>query len=148
MLTAPVQFTAKDLQIQSVGTFHALRVETTFALPPDLPIGHYFVSVCNVGCRKGIGDLVGGPLAVGVERAVGHPPQLARRRPVVRALPGDAAGSPGGCGRAGTRGCHHAHVMLADDRLPSTTVVPTTVVTTTVVPIDDRRADNSPRSRP
>ena len=66
VLTAPVQFSAKDLPIQSVGIFHAVRVETTFVLPPDLPIGHYHVAVCNPGCKRGIGDLVGGPLAVGV----------------------------------------------------------------------------------
>ncbi|HUP71847.1 MAG TPA: hypothetical protein VM282_02255 [Acidimicrobiales bacterium] len=64
-LTAPVQFTSKTLSA-SFGIYHELRVETTFVLPPDLPDGHYNVVVCNTGCKKGIGDLIGGPLAVGV----------------------------------------------------------------------------------
>jgi hypothetical protein len=66
VLTAPVQFSNKVLQM-SFGALEQVRIETTFVLPADLPPGQYMVAVCNVGCKKGIGDLVGGPLPVGVD---------------------------------------------------------------------------------
>jgi hypothetical protein len=66
VLTAPVQFSNKVLQM-SFGKLEQVRIETTFVLPADLPPGQYMVAVCNVGCKKGIGDLVGGPLPVGVD---------------------------------------------------------------------------------
>lgn len=67
VLTAPVRFSGTAPLRLSFGSVAQVRVETTFALPADFPPGEYMVSVCNTGCQKGIGDLIGGPLWVGVD---------------------------------------------------------------------------------
>ncbi len=45
----------------------ALRVTLTATVPDHLAAGHYSLLTCNDGCVKGLGDLAGGTLNVGVD---------------------------------------------------------------------------------
>ncbi len=55
------------------------RVSLTFVVPEDVPAGHYQLVTCNAGCTKGLGELAGGTLNVGVDPV----------QPVVREWPPD-----------------------------------------------------------
>jgi hypothetical protein len=44
-----------------------LRVRLSFRLPSSLPPGSYGVAYCNDPCTTGLGDLIGGRLAVGLD---------------------------------------------------------------------------------
>ena len=65
------------LSVQPRG--RTLRVSITFLVPDHLATGLYYVTYCNDPCTTGLGDLIGGSLAVGVD-----PP-----RPVQRTWPPD-----------------------------------------------------------
>lgn len=53
------------LSIQSRG--RALRVSISFPVPHHLAAGLYTVTYCNDPCTTGLGDLIGGSVAVGVD---------------------------------------------------------------------------------
>lgn len=46
-----------------------LRVSISFPVPPHLAAGLYTVTYCNDPCTTGLGDLIGGSVAVGVDPA-------------------------------------------------------------------------------
>lgn len=53
------------LSIQARG--RALRVSISFPVPHHLAAGLYTVTYCNDPCTTGLGDLIGGSVAVGVD---------------------------------------------------------------------------------
>ena len=55
--------------VQTTGRtdYAAYRVSLRFRLPSNLPAGRYGVIYCNATCMKGLGDLIGGVIFVGID---------------------------------------------------------------------------------
>jgi len=47
--------------------YAAYRASVQFRLPSDLPAGRYGVIYCNATCTKGLSDLIGGVIFVGID---------------------------------------------------------------------------------
>jgi hypothetical protein len=71
---APFTPAATDLPIGELlvvpaggGGLGMYRVSVEFEIPNDLPAGHYGLNYCNASCTKGLTDLVGGQVFIGIE---------------------------------------------------------------------------------
>lgn len=98
------------------------RVSLTFEVPDDLVAGHYQLVTCTERCAKGLGDLAGGTLNVGLDPV----------QPIVREWPPtepEIANLP-----AGARTTWPAAAFQASRTSPGPVGLPTAPVTTTTAP--------------
>lgn len=65
----PTDLRLGQLAVEPTGRtdYAAYRVSIQFRFPTDLPVGRYAVSYCNATCTKGLTDLIGGVIFVGVD---------------------------------------------------------------------------------
>jgi hypothetical protein len=65
----PTDLRLGHLTVEPTGRadYTAYRVSIQFRLPSDLPPGRYSVSYCNATCTKGLTDLIGGVIFVGID---------------------------------------------------------------------------------
>ena len=58
-----------EVSVQNTGRpgYLAYRVSIEFRLPANLPAGRYGVIYCNATCTKGLSDLIGGVIFVGID---------------------------------------------------------------------------------
>ena len=104
-----------------------LRVSITFAVPTDLTPGHYELMTCNERCGKGLGDLAGGTLHVGVDPSGPIHREWPPDEPEIVNLPSGAVLSMPALGQSAARTEPSATVASATGLQPRPSVPPATV---------------------